>query len=68
MQYAIQVVGNEELPEGVDRVIVERENEPPLMLISGELARCWRFVRAYEDALEPCELPSIMLPALLHAV
>lgn len=71
MQYAIQVVGDNELPEGLNKVIVEQVDGPPLMLINGELARAWRFMRAYEDALEPCDVPSIMLPLttpLLRAV
>jgi hypothetical protein len=55
-------------------VIAEREDEPPLLLISGETARCWRFMRAWEDSIEPSWQPTITLPlmqsptAMLRAV
>ncbi len=70
MQYAIQVVGDDDLPQGVNKVVVERNDGTALMMINGELARCWRFLRAWEDTLEPCTVPTIMLPAapLLYAV
>jgi hypothetical protein len=68
VKYLVHAVGDHELPEGVERVIVERDNEPPLLLISGEAARCWRFMRAWEDTQEPCWQPSISLPFKLEAV
>lgn len=71
MHYAIQIVADDELPDGMNKVIVERVGEPPLMLINGELARGWRFMRAWEDMQEPSSVPSILLPArplLLRAV
>lgn len=70
MRYEIQIVRDDELPQGVNKVVVERDGEPPLMLINGEPARVWRFMREYEDTVEPCSVPSICLPArpLLYAV
>lgn len=71
MQYVIEVVAEGELPQGINKVVVERVDGPPLMLINGEPARVWRFMRSYEDTLEPCTVPTICLPAmppLLRAV
>lgn len=70
MKYAIRIVGEDELPQGIHKVIVERADMPPLMLVNGELAECWRFMRAYEDTQEPCAVPSVLLPEgpLLYAV
>lgn len=70
MDYRIQIVGEDELPQGMCKVIVEMEDGPPLMLINGEPARAWRLMRGYEDTLEPCSVPSVLLPALplLYAV
>lgn len=63
MDYRIQVVGDDELPQGMCTVIVEMEEGPPLMLINGEPARVWSLMRAYEDTVEPSSVPSICLPA-----
>lgn len=70
MRYQVQVVGIDEMPEGIDRLIVEREDGTALLLLSGVYADCWAFMRAYEDTREPCTVPSILMPArpLLHAV
>lgn len=70
MNYIIQIVGEDELPRGVHMVIVEQVEGPPLMLINGPHARGWLLVRAYEDAREPCAVPTILRPArpLLRAV
>lgn len=64
VKYLVHAVGDEELPCGVSWLIVERDGEPPLLIISGEVARCWRFMRAWEDTQEPSWLPTITLPAL----
>lgn len=45
----MQTVGEDELPAGMNRVIVEREGEQPILLINGEPARCWRMMLAYQD-------------------
>lgn len=70
MQYEIQVVGEDELPQGMNKVVAEQADGTVLMLINGELARCWRFLRAWEDTLEPCTVPTILMPdrPLLYAV
>lgn len=70
MQYAVQIVGDDDLPQGMNKVVVERGDGPPLLLINGEPARVWRFMRGYEDTHEPCGVPTICLPAvpLLYAV
>jgi hypothetical protein len=62
MKYVVQAVGDDELPEGITHVVVERENDPPLLLISGEVARCWRMMRSWENTLEPAWQPTITLP------
>lgn len=63
MRYQVQVVGDAEMPEGMDRLIVEREDGTAVLLLSGVYAECWRFMRAYEDTREPCDVPSVLLPA-----
>lgn len=70
MQYAIQIVGDDELPQGMNTVIAEQNDGPPIMLINGEPARIWRFMRAWEDTLEPGPSATVLLPAqpLLYAV
>jgi hypothetical protein len=71
MKYLVQTVGDHELPEGMTRVIVERDDGPPILLISGDAARCWRFMRTWEDTLEPSWQPTVTLPLtlpMLHAV
>jgi hypothetical protein len=60
MKYDVRAVEDDELPEGVDRVIVEREDGSAVLLVSGEPARCWRFMRAWEDTLEPREVPTLL--------
>ena len=64
MKYLVHTVGDDELPEGVPFVIVERDKEPPLLLIGGEVARCWRFMRAWENTCEPAWQPTVTLPYL----
>lgn len=62
MQYAVLTVDDSELPDGVDRVIVERENEPPLLILAGEPARCWQWMRRWENTLEPPVVPTVCKP------
>lgn len=64
MQYLVHTVADNALPEGVSWLIVERDDEPPLLLINGEVARCWRFMRAWEDTIEPSWQPTVTLPLL----
>lgn len=63
MKYVVQTVAEHELPDGVEHVIVEREDDPPLLLLAGETARCWRWMRRWEDTVEPPWQPTICLPA-----
>jgi hypothetical protein len=65
VRYAIEVVGENELPEGTHTVIVEREEGPPLMLLNGPVGRAWQLMRSYEDTLEPCTVPSVSMPLRL---
>lgn len=60
MHYEVKAVPATALPAGVTTVIVERTEGPPLLLISGERARCWAFMRAWEDSLEPSDVPTIL--------
>jgi len=60
VNYVVQVVGEDELPEGRHVVIVERDEGPPLMLINGPPARTWSLMRAYEDTCESSSVPSIL--------
>jgi hypothetical protein len=69
MQYEVQAVGDDELPEGVHWLAVENGDGPPTLFINGDPARCWEFMQATQDLREPCTLPTTLLPApLLRAV
>lgn len=60
MHYEVLTVTDDQLPEGTCRVIVERVGKPPLLIVKGEPARTWRFMRTFEDATEPPVLPTIL--------
>lgn len=60
MRYIVQPVDDNELPEGVTFVIVERAGGEHLLLIAGEHARGWRFLRAWEDSVESCAVPTLL--------
>jgi hypothetical protein len=62
MKYRVLAVAEDELPEGCNQVIVELDEGPPLLLVSGPVAECWNFMRAWEDTQEPAWQPSICLP------
>ena len=65
MQYAVLTVAEDELPPGVRHVIVERpEPDPPLLIITGETARCWEFMRRWEDERECPSVPTVARPYL----
>lgn len=69
MQYLVQTVADDELPEGMTRVIVEQVEGPPILLINGTAARTWAFLRAWEDTCEPCATPTVLRPGeLLRAI
>lgn len=63
MQYVVQTVEDNELPEGIDAVIVERADGTAVMLVSGRPAQVWAMMRGREDSLE-----SELIPSLLYAV
>ena len=57
MQYDVQVVGNAELPQGVERVIVERVGLPPVLLLAESAAQTWLFMQRWEhDQQDPAEV------------
>lgn len=60
MNYVVHVVGEDELPEGRNVVIVERDGETPLLLVNGTPARVWELMRAYEDTREPADVPTLL--------
>lgn len=64
MNYAIQIVGDDELPQGMNKVVVERPDGTALMLINGDPARVWRWMMAWEDTLEPRAAPAVLLPTM----
>lgn len=63
MRYTVHTVGDDELPEGVDWLVVERDNAPPVMLVSRGPARVWAAMRAWEDTMEPPSVPSLFCAA-----
>lgn len=56
MHYQVETVGDNDLPEGVHLVIVERDDAPPILILNGQPARLWAMMRAWEDT---CECPSV---------
>jgi hypothetical protein len=62
MKYVVEVVGDGELPGGLESVIVQRVDSPPLMLVSGSVARSWRMMREWEDTMEPSWEPTVTIP------
>jgi hypothetical protein len=65
VKYVVETVDESELPQGVSSVVVEREGMPPLLLVSGDVAKCWRMMRAWEDVQEPEWQPSVSIPLRL---
>lgn len=52
VDYVVQTVADNDLPEGIDHVVVERGGGlAPLLFIAGAPARCWTTMRAYQDAV-----------------
>lgn len=68
MRYEVKVVDADELPDGMDVVIVERDDETAVMLLTARPAQVWAAMRAYEDTLEPCTEPSVLLAPSLRLV
>lgn len=59
----MKTVKEGDLPPGVDHVIVQRSDGPPLLILSGHPARVWEWVRHWEDSLESSVFPTVLLPA-----
>lgn len=56
MKYEVEVVADDELP-GMERVIVERPNGPPLLIITEAGARTWAFLHEWEEShREPAQV------------
>lgn len=64
MKYEVQTVADHEFPTEQKWAIVERDGEPPILLIGGDAARCWEFLREWENAREESWQPTICLPRL----
>lgn len=61
MQYDVQAVDQDELPVGLDLVIVERGGgQPPVMLLSGRPAEAWLAMRTYESVFKCAGEPSML--------
>ena len=67
MKYSVRVVGNDELPEGIERVIVERPEGAPLLLLAESAAQTWRFLCEWQSAQE-VEVENVPDAVVLHAV
>lgn len=63
MQYEVHAVGEEDLPEGIHWLAVERTDGSTVLLINGDPARCWAFMQATQGVCEPCSVPTTLLPA-----
>jgi hypothetical protein len=68
MRYEVQAVNADELPEGTDAVIVERGDGTAVMLVADRPAQVWAAMRQWEDTLEPCTEPSVLLAPPLRLV
>lgn len=62
MRYMVHTVNDGDLPEGVEWLTVERDDAPPLMLLSGIPARVWAAMRDWEDSCEHPDVPSLLRP------
>lgn len=60
MQYVVQAVQPDELPEGTDVVIVERADGTAVMLVCGRPAAVWAAMRSWEASREAACLPSLL--------
>ena len=61
MKYVVQIVEDDEMPDGRDVLIVERGPlEAAVMLLCGRPAQVWRAMREWEGSHEPCDLPSLL--------
>ena len=57
MKYEVQVVGDDQLPQGIKRVIVERPDGSALLLLAESVAGTWAFMQRWEEARrEPAQV------------
>lgn len=49
MSYVVELLAADELPAGVDRVIVERDHGPCVVLLAGLAASTWRRIGGWES-------------------
>ena len=57
VKYEVQVVGDDELPQDIKRVIVERPGRGALLLLAESVAGTWAFMRQWEeDNREPADV------------
>jgi len=61
MKYDVLTVEDHELPERIDRVIVERDGQDPVLIITESVARSWRFMEAWEASVEADDLEALRL-------
>jgi len=54
VKYEVQVVGEDELPNGVKRVIVERAGDDPLLILAESAAQTWLFMQHWEADRQEC--------------
>lgn len=62
MKYVVHAVADGDLPDGVHQVILDRPGKSPLLIIDETLARCWRFLREWEDMTEEPTVPTVLYP------
>jgi hypothetical protein len=63
LRYEVRTVESGDLPQGIDHVIVQRPDGPPLLILSGRVAHVWEWVRHWEDSEEPSVFPTVLMPA-----
>lgn len=65
MNYRVMIVPDHALPADVKRVMVERSEDPPLLVIADSVAGTCRFVQEWEQVYSTADASH---PALLRAV
>jgi len=57
VKYEVQVVGDDELPQDIKRVIVERPGRGALLLLAESVAGTWAFMHRWEETQrEPAQV------------
>lgn len=63
MDFAVEVVPDGELPEGINQVMVERTGDVPLLILTESVAGVWAFVCDWADGAateDPCPAASLL--------